>query len=82
MNWSTENHQLTKQFCFQNQTRLAEFLLLIAKHADTVGHHPDLFITHGNQLKVALITHDKNEITALDHALAATMDEIFSLYFR
>ena len=76
MNWKIENNRLTKQFSFENQTQLVEFLLIIAKKADEIGHHPDVSIFKCSQLKIELFTHDKNEITELDHSLAGFIDSI------
>ena len=76
MNWQILNNRLTKQFSFKNQTQLAYFLLQIAKHADEVQHHPDVFIFNCSKMKIELFTHDKNEITALDYTLATFIDSI------
>lgn len=76
MSWQVQNNRLTKQFSFENQTQLAEFLLEIAKHADTIGHHPDVSIFKCSQMKIELFTHDKNEITGLDYALAEYVDSL------
>ena len=76
MNWQILNNRLTKQFSFKNQTELAYFLLQIAKHADEVQHHPDVFIFNCSKMKIELFTHDKNEITALDYELATFIDMI------
>ena len=76
MNWQVLNNRLTKQFTFKNQTQLAYFLLQVAEHADKVQHHPDVFIFNCSKMKIELFTHDKNEITALDDALARFIDSI------
>lgn len=76
MDWQVLNNRLTKQFSFKNQTELAYFLLQVAKHADKVQHHPDVFIFNCSKMKIELFTHDKNEITALDDALARFIDSI------
>lgn len=77
MNWQIENERLIKRFSFENQTKLAEFLLMIARHSDQIGHHPDVSIFKCNQMKIELFTHDKNEITALDYALAKDIDSLY-----
>lgn len=74
--WVTLNNKLTKIFSFENQTQLAEFLLKIAKHADQIGHHPDVTIFKCKEMKIELITHDKNQITDLDYSLAKYIDSI------
>ncbi len=76
MSWNIENNRLTKSFSFVNQTELSEFLLKIAKHADEVGHHPDVTIFKCSIMKIELFTHDKNQITKLDYSLADYIDSI------
>ncbi len=76
MSWQIQNNKLTKIFSFKNQTALSEFLLKIAKHADQIGHHPDVTIYKCREMKIELFTHDKNQITALDYSLAAYIDLI------
>ena len=77
MSWSIENNKLTRQFSFENQTKAIEFLLKIAKKSDEVGHHPDVSIFKCSQVRIELFTHDKNEITELDYALARFIDSVF-----
>ncbi len=76
MSWYLQNNKLTKIFTFENQTALSEFLLKIAKHADQIGHHPDVTIYKCREMKIELFTHDKNQITALDYSLADYIDSI------
>ncbi len=76
MSWQIQNNKLTKIFSFENQTELSKFLLKIAKHADQIGHHPDVTIYKCREMKIELFTHDKNQITALDYSLADYIDSI------
>ena len=76
MSWNIENNRLTKSFSFENQTQLSKFLIKIAKHADEIGHHPDVTIFKCREMKIELFTHDKNQITDLDYSLAKYIDSI------
>ena len=76
MSWNIENNRLTKSFSFENQTQLSKFLIKIAKHADQIGHHPDITIFKCREMKIELFTHDKNQITDLDYSLAKYIDSI------
>lgn len=76
MNWSIKNNKLAKSISFKNQTELAEFILIIAKYADHVGHHPDYIIQKCSELKIELYTHDKNELTELDYTMADYIDTL------
>jgi pterin-4a-carbinolamine dehydratase len=51
--------------------------LKIAKHADQVGHHPDVTIFKCSMMKIELFTHDKNQVTELDYLLADYIDSIW-----
>jgi 4a-hydroxytetrahydrobiopterin dehydratase len=68
--------KLVKNFTFKSQTELAQFLLKIAEHADKINHHPDFKIQKAFQLEITLFTHDKNEITQLDHQLADIIESL------
>ena len=76
MNWSIENNKLVKQFSFENQTQLVDFLKVIAIQADKIGHHPDVSIFKCSEMKIELFTHDKNAITEKDYSLAEFIDKI------
>lgn len=80
MDWSVENNKLVKQFSFKSQTELAAFFSQIAKQADSVNHHPDIFVFKAFQLKIELFTHDKKAITEKDHALAKFIDDAFEKF--
>lgn len=74
MNWLAQNNTLTKTVSFETQTKLAEFVLNIAKIADKMNHHPDYEIRKCSELHISLTTHDKNGITEKDYALAEKID--------
>ena len=67
-------NKLVKQFSFADLTKLSQFLEIIAMHADKVNHHPDVNIFKANQMKIELMSHDKNAITERDHSLADFID--------
>lgn len=70
MEWTEINGKLVHNFKFKSQSELAEFVLKIATYADKINHHPDYKIHKAFQLEITLYSHDKNEITKLDHQLA------------
>ena len=73
------NGKLVRNFKFKSQTELAQFLLKVAQYADDIHHHPDCKIHKAFQLEITLFTHDKNEITKLDHQLADFIDSIYKI---
>ena len=76
MECNIKDGKLVKNFKFESQTALAQFLLKVATQADAINHHPDCKIHKAFQLEITLFTHDKNEITNLDHQLAEKIDAI------
>ena len=78
MEWNVIDGKLVKNFKFKSQTELAQFLLKIATCADEMNHHPDCKIHKAFQLEITLFTHDKNEITSLDHQLAQKIDSLLN----
>lgn len=75
MSWLEQNNRLKKTVSFKTQTKLAEFVLNIAKIADKMNHHPDYVIRKCSELEITLMTHDKNAITEKDYKLAERIDE-------
>lgn len=76
MEWNVIDGKLVKNFKFKSQTELAQFLLKVTASADELNHHPDCKIHKAFQLEITLFTHDKNEITSLDHQLAEKIDSL------
>ncbi len=70
MDWNVADGKLVKNFKFESQTELAQFLLKVAHYADEINHHPDCKIHKAFQLEITLYSHDKNAITELDYQLA------------
>lgn len=78
MSWKVENNRLCCDFDFKTQTDLANFLVLVAKKADAVNHHPDATISKCSHLQLELFTHTANGITDLDRDLAQTISDIYN----
>ena len=76
MEWKTTDGKLVNNFEFKSQTELAQFLLKVAHYADEINHHPDCKIHKAFQLEITLFTHDKKQITELDHKLAHKIDAL------
>jgi 4a-hydroxytetrahydrobiopterin dehydratase len=76
ISWLVSNFKLTKIIVFDNEAQLNEFLLKLSKHADEIDHHPEIHIINCCKLKIELFTHDKNQITELDYAMAKYIDNM------
>lgn len=65
-NWENTGKELVREFLFENQTELAEFVLKIAHFSDKVKHHADMKISECQKLKITISTHDENGLTQKD----------------
>jgi len=80
VDWKIVDGKLVQLYLFDTQTQLAEFLLKVANYADSIDHHPDYKVFQCSKVEFALFTHDKNEITELDHQLAAFITSCYNNY--
>jgi pterin-4a-carbinolamine dehydratase len=76
MEWTVANNRLTAEIVFESQTELAELFFMIARKADEIGHHPDIFVSKAYHLRIELFTHSENAITDKDHELARLIAEM------
>ncbi|MFK7785138.1 MAG: 4a-hydroxytetrahydrobiopterin dehydratase [Crocinitomicaceae bacterium] len=74
-NWRNTGKELVRDFVFENQTELAEFVLMVAKYSDKVGHHADMYISEYRKLRVSISTHDENKLTEKDVGWAKAINE-------
>ena len=71
--WEIQNELLVKEFVFSTFLDAINFVNAVAKIADEVDHHPDIFISY-NKVKISLITHDLGEISEKDYMLAKEIE--------
>lgn len=71
--WSRRAAALVKTFEFSTFAGAMAWVNRVAEAAESANHHPDLEIRF-RQVTAVLSTHDAGGITALDLALARTMD--------
>ena len=73
--WAIQNELLVKEFVFSTFQDAINFVNAVAKIADEVDHHPDIFISY-NKVKISLITHDLGEISEKDYSLAKEIESL------
>ena len=71
--WAIQNELLVKEFVFSTFQDAINFVNAVAKIADEVDHHPDIFISY-SKVKISLITHDLGEISEKDYSLATAIE--------
>jgi 4a-hydroxytetrahydrobiopterin dehydratase len=73
--WSYIDHTLTKQYNLMDFTSSIRFVNQVAVAADSVRHHPDIYIRY-NKVTLTLTTHESDGVTIYDIQLAASCDDI------
>ena len=73
--WTVENGKLHKQFQFNSFVEAFGFMASVALIAESMNHHPEWFNVY-NRVRIDLMTHDADGISALDFELAKKVDEL------
>ena len=75
--WTTsdDGKAIEKSFRFKDFSEAFAFLTRVALHAEKVDHHPE-FTSAWNRLHFRLTTHDADEVTGRDTALAEVIDRL------
>lgn len=74
--WKVEGGEIVRTYTFTNFIHSLEFVNLVGKKAEEMGHHPDIDIRY-NKVRLALASHDAGGLTEADFALAAASDSVF-----
>jgi 4a-hydroxytetrahydrobiopterin dehydratase len=75
--WSCEKQELNKDFKLKDFVTALDFVIRVGRHAEELGHHPDILIYGYNKVKFSLSSHDAGGITDADFTLAKTIDQEF-----
>ena len=74
--WRVMNeHHLERDFKFENFRKALDFTNNVGELAETVGHHPDIFLAWG-VVKLTVWTHKIDGLTESDFVLAAKLDRL------
>jgi 4a-hydroxytetrahydrobiopterin dehydratase len=73
--WKLEAGEIVRHYRFPDFAAALVFVNRVADKAEMAGHHPDIDIRY-NQVRLALISHDKGGLTERDFAMAQTIDSI------
>ena len=73
--WQRDASGITieRNFVFKDFQQAFDFMILSAKYAEEINHHPD-WSNSWNRVNVRLSTHSENALTFLDVQLAKAMD--------
>jgi 4a-hydroxytetrahydrobiopterin dehydratase len=75
--WKTAQSEtkLYRTFAFTNYVNALAFVAKVAVHAEVMGHHPDLHISH-DKVKVILTTDETKGLTSKDIELALRIERV------
>ncbi len=74
--WSRGKDWIQKKYQFKNFLRAMSFVNAVAYLAESINHHPDIFINY-NEVTLRNWTHAAGGITAHDFELAEKIDAPF-----
>lgn len=77
-NWELSGKSLVIQTKTKDFNQAAWVISKVAKAADELNHHPDIWLTNYNSLAISLFTHEAGGITDKDIALAERIDAILA----
>jgi 4a-hydroxytetrahydrobiopterin dehydratase len=73
--WQIEAGELVKTFQFKDFRASLAFVNQVGETAEAAGHHPDIDIRY-NKVRLALVTHDADGLTAKDFDLATQAQKL------
>jgi 4a-hydroxytetrahydrobiopterin dehydratase len=74
--WSKHRRTIGRTFKFKGFEQSIAFVQQIARRAQKMNHHPDIFILF-DQVTLTLTTHDAGGLTKKDFVLASQCDQAF-----
>jgi 4a-hydroxytetrahydrobiopterin dehydratase len=73
--WARRGDVLSKTFSFDTFPEGITFVDQLAKHAESVQHHPDIDIRY-TKISIGLSTHDSGGISGLDIEMARYIEKL------
>ncbi|MDA1274866.1 MAG: 4a-hydroxytetrahydrobiopterin dehydratase [Verrucomicrobia bacterium] len=75
-NWQIVNdHHLEKEFSFRDFREALGFTNRVGELAETVGHHPDIYLAWG-KVRITIWTHKIDGLNEADFVFAAKTDTL------
>jgi 4a-hydroxytetrahydrobiopterin dehydratase len=70
-----DEQRLEKTYKFKNFREALDFTVRVGELAESVGHHPDIFLAWG-KVKLTIWTHKISGLTESDFVMAAKVDSL------
>jgi 4a-hydroxytetrahydrobiopterin dehydratase len=74
--WKFADNSIVKEFQLKNFKSALEFVNKIGYEAESMDHHPDIFLHSWNKVKITISTHSAGGVTQNDFNLAKKIEEI------
>ena len=71
-----EDRRLTKEYGFRNFAEALAFVNRVGDLAESVGHHPDLYLAWG-KVRMDIWTHKINGLSTSDFVFSAKADRLY-----
>ena len=75
--WKVSDNKITKEFELKDFRSALEFVNKVGAEAESMDHHPDIFMHSWNKVKISVNTHSEGGITEKDFKLADRIEGIF-----
>lgn len=74
---AVDAHHLTKEYHFPNFVEALAFVNQVGELAESVGHHPDLYLAWG-KVRMDIWTHKINGLSTSDFVFSAKADRLYT----
>lgn len=72
--WQFRNNEIGKEFQLKDFAEALAFVNKVGEIAESMDHHPDIFIHSWNKVKITVSTHSEGGVTGKDFELAKKVD--------
>ena len=74
--WNYKDKCIGKVYELSNFREALDFVVKIGKAAESMNHHPDIFIHSWNKVKITISTHSEGGVTEKDFILAGKIEKL------
>jgi 4a-hydroxytetrahydrobiopterin dehydratase len=72
--WTFDKNQIEKTFQFKDFNSALKFINELGAEAESMNHHPDIFLFSWNKVRITISTHSEGGITQKDFTLASKIN--------
>ncbi len=76
--WRREGDLILRDFKFADFKSAMSFVNRVADEAEAMDHHPDILVHGWNNVRLSVMTHSENSLTAKDFQLAGRINALES----